>query len=84
MTRMASDDLLRSIDAKLSAIVTLTLDSYLRTTGIAKPKERSVDKMLADVGLSSQQIAALLGKTDRAVNLQLQGEQKKKPKKKAA
>jgi hypothetical protein len=84
MAHMSNDDLLRSIDAKLGAILTLTLDAYLRDTGVAKPKERSVDKMLADVGLSAQQIAALLGKTDRAVHLQLQNEQKKKRKKKAA
>jgi len=74
------DDLLRSVDAKLSAILALTLDGYLRETGVARPKQRSVDKMLSDVGLSAQQIAALLGKTDRAVHLQLQreGERKKK------
>jgi hypothetical protein len=67
-----SDDLLRNIDAKLGAILTLVLDGYLRQTGVAKPKQRSVDKMLSDVGLSSATIAGLLGKTDRAVNLQLQ------------
>jgi hypothetical protein len=81
---MSNDDLLRSIDVKLSAILTLTLDSYLRATGVAKPKERSVDKMLSDVGLSAVHIAALLGKTDRAVHMQLQNEEQKKKRKKAA
>jgi DNA-directed RNA polymerase specialized sigma24 family protein len=80
---MASDDLLCSIDTKLSAILTLTLDSYLRETGVAKPKERSVDRMLADVGLSAGEIASLLGKTERAVHLLLQRERESKPKKKA-
>lgn len=75
-----NDDVLRSIDAKLSALLTLVLDGYLRQTGVARPKERSVDKMLSDVGLPAATIATLLGKTDRAVNLQLAAERaKKKP-----
>jgi len=73
-----NDAVLRSIDARLAAILTLTLDSYLRQTGVARPKERSVDKMLSDVGLSAATIASLLGKTDRAVNLQLQRENQRK------
>jgi hypothetical protein len=72
MTPATDHELLASIDAKLSALLTLTLDSYLRDTGTAKPKERSVDAMLAGVGLTPQQIAALLGKTDRAVRMQLE------------
>jgi len=68
---MTNDQLLRSIDAKLGALLTLVLDGYLRETGVAKPKERSVDRMLADVGLSAAMIAQLLGKTERAVHLQL-------------
>jgi hypothetical protein len=70
--------LLESIDAKLSGILVLTLDSYLRQTGVARPKERSIDRMLADVGLPTKTIAQLLGKTDRAVNLQLHGRPKGK------
>jgi hypothetical protein len=79
-----NDDLLRSIDAKLGAILTLTLDSYLRQTGVARPKERSVDRILSDVGLSAATIASLLGKTERAVNLQLQRERTRKSSKKKA
>lgn len=45
---------------------------------MARPKPRSIDKLLSDVGLNAQQIAALLGKTDRAVNLVLAGEREKK------
>jgi hypothetical protein len=67
----SNDELMRSVDAKLSALLVLVLDGYLRQTGVARPKERSVDKMLADVGLSAAVIARLLGKTERAVHLQL-------------
>lgn len=73
-----NDDVLRSIDAKLSALLTLVLDGYLRQTGVARPKERSIDKMLSDVGLSAATIATLLGKTERAVHKQLAGERSKK------
>ena len=78
---MGDQDVLRSNDAKLGAILALTLDEYLRSTGIAKPKPRSVDKLLADAGLTAQQIASLLGKTDRAVQKQLANERKKKARK---
>lgn len=74
----SSDDVLRSIDAKVSGILVLVLDAYLRQTGAAKPRPRSVDKMLSDVGLDAASIAALLGKTDRAVHKQLQAEREKK------
>jgi hypothetical protein len=76
-----NEDLMRSIDAKLGAILTLTLDGYLRQTGVARPKERSVDRMLADAGLSAVTIGKLLGKTERAVHLQLADAQKKKARK---
>jgi hypothetical protein len=64
-------ELLASIDAKLGAILVLLLDLYLRDTELAKPKPRSVDRMLSDVGLPTAEIAALLGKTERAVQKQL-------------
>jgi hypothetical protein len=74
-----SDEVLERIDAKLGAILSLILDSYLRETGIAQPKPRSVDRLLADAGLNTATIAKMLGKTERAVNLKLQGSVKKKP-----
>jgi hypothetical protein len=74
---MGDQDILRSIDAKLGALLALTLDEYLRATGVAKPKPRSADKLLADAGLSAQQIGSLLGKTARAVQMQLQNERKR-------
>jgi hypothetical protein len=67
-----SDEVLERIDAKLGAILALTLDAYLRETGVAQPKPRSVDKLLSDAGLNTATIARMLGKTDRAVQLQLQ------------
>ena len=66
-------ELLQSIDSKLGGILVLVLDLYLRETELARPKPRSVDRMLADVGLPTADIAALLGKTDRAVRMQLAG-----------
>lgn len=70
----AERDLLESIDAKLGAILALILDLHLRETGIAKPRPRAVDRMLADAGLSNEQIAAMLGKTERAVRMKLADE----------
>jgi len=70
--------LLHSIDTKLSALLALVLDAHLRETGIAKPKPRGIDRLLADAGLSPKQIANLLGKTDRAVRMQLTAEKEKR------
>jgi hypothetical protein len=72
-----SNDTLERIDAKLGAILALILDSYLRQTGVAQPKPRSVDRLLADAGLNTATIAKMLGKTERAVQFQLQASQKK-------
>ncbi|MGH2727556.1 MAG: hypothetical protein ACRDKS_11360 [Actinomycetota bacterium] len=78
-----NDELLTMIDAKLSALLTLVLDAYLRQTGVARPKERSVDTMLLDVGVPASTIAKLLGKTDRAVHMQVAADREKKTGKKA-
>jgi hypothetical protein len=64
---MADEAILRSIDAKLSALLAIVTDQHLRETGIAKPRPRSIDRLLTDAGLTPQQIGKLLGKTDRAV-----------------
>jgi DNA-binding CsgD family transcriptional regulator len=82
---MTDDALLRSIDAKLGAILALMLDAHLRQTGIARPKERTIDELLTAAGVPTQETARLLGKTDRAVRKQLTGARTKtKPKKPAA
>jgi len=67
---MAKEDRSYS-EALLLAQLTINVDQYIRDTGIARPKPRSIDKMLSDVGLKTADIASLLGKTERAVNMQL-------------
>lgn len=67
----SNDDLLRSIDSKLTALLTLVVDARVRESG-ARARERSIDQLLSDAGLPASAIARLLGKTDRAVHLQLQ------------
>lgn len=77
-----ADNTLEQIDAKVSALLAIVLDAHLRASGVAKPRARSIDRLLTDVGLSPTAIAALLGKTERAVYLQLQRESSKKTKQK--
>jgi hypothetical protein len=73
-------DLLKAIDRKLAALLAITLDSMLRNhPEIAKPRPRTLDRMLADVGVGAKEIAALLGKTEQAVYLQLAKDGKAKP-----
>lgn len=62
------------------AQLTIEIDQYIRETGVARPKPRSIDRMLADVGLKTADIANLLGKTERAVQIQLANEAKSKKK----
>ncbi len=64
----ATADALASIDAKLSAILALLVDRHLRDTDVAKPRPRSIDRMLTDVGLTGVEISRLLGKTPQAVS----------------
>ena len=73
-TQPSTNELLTSIDAKLGALVMLAVDVYIRDTGVARPKERSIDRMLSDVGLSPLEVGNILGKTDRAVRKLLQEE----------
>jgi hypothetical protein len=62
---------LQLVDAKLGGILALMVDLYIRETGVAKPKPRSIDKLLKDAGLDNAQISSLLGKTRRAVEMKL-------------
>lgn len=75
---MADEPILQSIDAKLSALLAILTDQHLRETGVAKPRPRSIDRLLTDAGLTPQQIGKLLGKTDRAVTKLLQEEAARK------
>lgn len=58
------------------AQLSIQVDQYIRETEIAKPKPRYIDKMLSDVGLKTADIAKLLGKTERAVQMQIANKQK--------
>lgn len=60
------------------AQLTIQVDRYIRETEIARLKPRSIDKMLSDVGLKTADIAKLLGKTERAVQMQIASENKSK------
>lgn len=63
------DEALRSIDTKLAALLAITVEQYLRnTSGAAKPRPRSIDKLLHDAGLTHSEIGNLLGKTRQAVS----------------
>jgi hypothetical protein len=64
-------EVLRSIDAKLGALVTIILDDYIRSHSVPGAKEKPVEVMLHDAGLSTAEIANLLGKTQRAVQIAL-------------
>lgn len=59
---------LERVETILNSILGIQVDQFLRDSGVGKPRPRSIDRMLADFGLSSVQIAALLGKTRQAVS----------------
>jgi len=64
--------LLKAIDIKLGALLAIEIQRLLiEDSNLAKPRPRSVDKMLSDVGLSNAQIGALLGKTRQGVGATL-------------
>lgn len=66
---------LRAIDTKLSALVAIhTHRLLIDDPDLAKPRPRSIDKMLYDVGLKQADIARVLGKTPQAVGQVLKKE----------
>jgi hypothetical protein len=65
-------EILRSIDARLSAMLAITVEDLLRRTPeLATPRPRSIDRLLTDAGLDQGEVAALLGKSPQAVSQQL-------------
>lgn len=62
---------LKGINVKMSALLTITVDRHIRDTDIARPRPRSIDKMLSDIGLANVEIAKLLGKSPQAVGQSL-------------
>lgn len=67
------------LEARLNALLALEIERHLRETGVTKARSRSVDKLLADAGLSTTEIGSIMGKTERAVQLVLQKEKKGGP-----
>lgn len=62
---------LKKLNRNISAMLAITVDRHLRDTDLAKPRPRSIDRMLADLGLTGAEIAKLLGKTPQAVSIAL-------------
>lgn len=61
--------LLRAIDAKLGALVAIhTHRLLMEDPDLAKPRPRSIDRLLHDAGLSQAAIGKMLGKTPQAVS----------------
>lgn len=64
---MTEEKLLRSIDAKLAALLALELDTRLRGDPRTRAKPRALDRLLVDAGLEAAEIARLVGKSPAAV-----------------
>lgn len=62
---------LKKLNRNVSAMLAITVDRHLRDTDLAKPRPRSIDRLLADLGLTGAEIAKLLGKTPQAVSIAL-------------
>jgi len=63
------------MNAKLSALVALQVHRVLiEDENLARPRPRSMDKLLHDAGLTQAQIAAMLGKTISAVSQMIKKE----------
>jgi hypothetical protein len=69
---------LQRIDRNLAALLAITVDRHIRETDLAKPRPRSIDQMLSDVGISNTEIAKLLGKSPQAVSQVLSKKASKK------
>ncbi len=77
MDKSSEVKLLESIDTKLGALVAIhTHRLLIDDPDLAKPRPRSIDKLLHDVGLSQSEIAQVLGKSPQAVSQALGREKK--------
>ena len=74
---------LNKLNRNVSAVLAITVDRHLRDTDLAKPRPRSIDRMLADLGLTGAEIAKLLGKTPQAVSIALSKDKQTVKRKKA-
>lgn len=69
MTDKETRALLEAMDAKLAALVALQTHRVLiEDEDLARPRPRSIDRLLHDVGLTQTQIGAILGKSNQAVS----------------
>lgn len=68
MDESESIRLLRAIDNRLGALVTIhTHRLLMEDDDLAKPRPRSIDRLLVDAGLSQTEVGRILGKTRQAV-----------------
>ena len=59
---------LRAIDNKLGALVAIhTYRLLMEDDDLAKPRPRSIERLLVDAGLSQAEVGRILGKTRQAV-----------------
>lgn len=62
----------------LTALMSIVVDKHIRESDLAKPRPRTIDRMLSDNGLTNTEIAKLLGKTPQAVGQALSADSKLK------
>lgn len=69
MTDPETTAILKSIEAKMSALLAITVHQALvDDPDLPNPRPRSIDKLLLNAGLTHTQIASQLGKSVSAVS----------------
>ena len=75
MDESVDTQLLRAIDTKLGALVSIhTHRLLMEDPDLARPRPRSIERLLSDAGLSQAEIGRTLGKTRQAVGQALRKE----------
>lgn len=69
---------LQKTNRMLNAILSISVDRHIREADLAKPRPRSIDRMLYDNGMTGVEIAKLLGKSKQAVSQALASDGKVK------
>lgn len=69
---------LQKTNRMLTALMSIVVDKHIRESDLAKPRPRTIDRMLSDNGLTNTEIAKLLGKTPQAVGQALSADSKQK------
>jgi hypothetical protein len=67
---------LQKTNRMLNVLLSVVVDRHIRESDLAKPRPRSIDRMLSDNGLTNTEIATLLGKTPQAVGQQLNADKR--------